>query len=174
MKTPNSSYNKLGLYFFLGTTIFSIFWVLYYIFINNSIDLGETSSSEPSQIVQAGSLTEEEQVKPWLSTKNFITHGSKVYKAQCALCHGVKGLGDGIKGLIPPPRNLVEGRWKQGGSSKNLFITLGKGVAGSSMVSFQHLSKIDRWALVHYMRSITKNKVSDNMKELEEFAKQAP
>ncbi len=174
MKPSNNSYNRFGLYFFLGTTIFSILWVSYYLFINNFIDLGEISNEPAVQMAQEGEWTKEEQEKPWLSNENLVAHGSKIYKAQCALCHGAKGLGDGTPGLIPPPRNLVEGKWTKGGSSKDLFVTLEKGIAGSSMVSFRHLPKIDRWALVHYIRSITKNKVSDNGKELEEFGKQAP
>ena len=110
------------------------------------------------------------KAKLWIATEDLIAHGNKVYQAQCALCHGAKGLGDGTPGLIPPPRNLVEGKWTLGGSSKELFSTLQKGIEGTSMVSFKHLPKRDRWALVHYIRSITKNKVPDDEKELEEFA----
>ena len=173
MKTSKNSYNRFGLYFFLGTMMFSSLWVLYYIFINNSIDLGETADAPSAQVAQIESSTEDAGLESWISSENFITQGSKIYKAQCALCHGGKGLGDGTPGLFPPPRNLVEGKWTQGGSSKDLFTTIEKGIVGSSMVSFQHLAKEDRWALVHYIRSITKNKVPDNTIELEEFAKKA-
>ena len=165
-------YNKLGFYFFLVTIGFSSLWAMYFLLVQNRIDLSEYSDQNLLQ-AQIEGLSEEEQARPWVSTANLISHGTKVYKTQCALCHGPKGLGDGTPGLIPPPRNLVEGKWRQGGSSKAMFITLQKGITGSSMVSFKHLPKIDRWALVHYVRSITNNKVSDDEKELEEFASQA-
>ena len=171
-------YNKFGLYFFVGTTVFSCLWATYFLFFKNSIDLGEYNKQTPQAVsseetTQVKALSSEEKAQPWITTKNLIAKGNKVYKFQCAVCHGAKGLGNGTPGLIPRPRNLVRGKWKKGGSSKGLFTTLQKGISGSSMVSFQHLSKIDRWALVHYIRSITKNKVPDDKKELEEFASQA-
>ncbi|MDE0091869.1 MAG: cytochrome c [Oligoflexia bacterium] len=169
---PQSSYNKFGFYFFALTVVFSSFWASYFLFFKNKIDLGEyADQTMAEQTTEA--LSPEEEARPWVLTEGLVAYGSKVYQAQCALCHGAKGLGDGTPGLIPPPRNLVEGEWKQGGSSKALFITLQKGIEGSSMVSFKHLSKLDRWALVHYVRSITKNKVVDNEEELEKFAEQA-
>ncbi len=170
-KNSKDSYNKWGLYFFTATTAFSCLWAVYFLVFNNSIDLGEYD--DQTQVSQAEGLSEEEQAEPWVSTENLVAHGGKVYKVHCALCHGEKGLGDGTPGLIPPPRNLVEGKWRLGGSSKVLFVTLQEGIEGSSMVSFKHLPKLDRWALVHYIRSITNNKVPDNAEELEEFANQA-
>ena len=191
-KKSKDFYNKQGFYIFLGTIIFSSLWALFFIFFKNSIDLGEQGPQEESQnqtelakgadqnkqakIIQANKKESAEQgeaqqeSKLWISTESLIAHGNKVYQAQCALCHGAKGLGDGTPGLVPPPRNLVEGKWTQGGSSKALFLTLQKGIEGSSMVSFKHLPKRDLWALVHYIRSLTKNKVPDDPKELEAFA----
>ena len=164
-------YNKLGFYFFLATIGFSSLWAMYFLLFQNHIDLAEYSDQNPATAQREG-FSDEEQARPWVSTTHLTTYGAKLYKAQCALCHGPKGLGNGTPGLIPPPRNLVEGKWTQGGSSKNLFITLQKGIPNSSMVPFKHLPKIDRWALVHYIRSITNNKVPDDEKELEEFASQ--
>lgn len=174
MSTDKSknSYNTWGFYFFIGTIVFSSLWAVFFLVFENSIDLGEYTQQQ-AQNDQAESWTSEEKAKPWITTDRLIAYGRKVYKAQCALCHGAEGLGDGTPGLIPPPRNLVEGKWKLGGSSKALFVTLQKGMEGTSMVSFKHLPKQDRWALVHYIRSITKNKVPDDAKELEEFAVKA-
>ncbi|MGI9549023.1 MAG: c-type cytochrome [Bdellovibrionales bacterium] len=173
MKSKDNSYNKIGFYFFLGTMAFSSIWAMYYLLINNTVELSEISTSSQAANPAIEALTEQEQEKPWVQAESLVNYGSKIYKAQCALCHGDKGLGNGTPGLIPPPRNLVEGRWKRGGSSKALFITLQKGIPGGSMVSFKHLPKVDRWALVHYVRSITKNKVPDNLTELESFGQKA-
>ena len=172
------SYNKLGFFLFIAAVVFSSIWASYFLIIKNKIDLGEyakktETANSTKEEKSTGALSSEEKAKPWLSSKALIAYGDKLYQAQCAVCHGAKGLGDGTPGLIPPPRNLVEGKWKQGGSSKELFITLQEGIEGTSMVSFKHLSPLDRWALVHYIRSITKNKVPDNEEELSAFAKQA-
>ena len=171
--SEKNSYNKIGLYLFMATVVFSSLWASYFLIIKNKIDLGEYATQTTGKKMEGEALSAEERTKPWISSSALISYGGKLYQAQCAICHGVKGLGDGTPGLIPPPRNLVEGKWKQGGSSKDLFITLQAGVEGTSMISFKHLSKLDRWALVHYIRSITQNKVDDDEKKLEEFAKQA-
>ena len=166
MQDSDSSYNKHGLLFLIGTTVLSLLFIGYISFQQNEIDLEEQT--------QAVSSSEGSDSRDWISSDSLIQKGQGIYKAQCALCHGPKGLGDGNPGLVPPPRNLVEGKWKMGeGSAERLFQTLFEGIPNSSMVSFKHLPKIDRWALVHYIRSITKNKVKDDPKKLEEFAKKA-
>ena len=171
-KSNKADYNRFGFYFFVGTLVFSALWASYFLIVSNKVDLGEYSGQTEKSPIE-GALSPKEKDRPWISTEALVAYGSKVYQAQCALCHGDKGLGDGTPGLIPPPRNLVEGKWKEGGSSKALFITLQKGIEGSSMVSFKRLPQLDRWAVVHYIRSITQNKVVDDEKELEKFAKQA-
>ena len=171
----HTEYNKYGLFLLLLVTLFSVVWIVWLSFSKNSIDLGEFEETKPaeSQKKEAASGTKEDQAPAWIASESLIQQGLKLYQIHCAVCHGPKGLGDGTPGLVPPPRNLVEGKWKQGGSARELFITLQKGVEGSSMVSFKHLSKEDRWALVHYIQSITKHKVVDDAKTLEEFAKTA-
>ena len=171
IENSKAFYNKIGFYLFIASIAFSSLWAGYFLIMNNHIDLGEQAIQTAEGEKQELSTPEKEE-RLWISSEDLIAHGSKVYQAQCAVCHGAEGLGDGTPGLIPPARNLVEGDWKQGGSSKALFLTLQQGIEGSSMVSFKHLPQRDRWALVHYIRSLTKNKVADNEEELEAFAKQ--
>ena len=76
-------------------------------------------------------------------------------------------------GSLPlKPRNFVEGKWKSLGTAQALYGIIQKG-QGQYMASFSHLPKNDRWALVHYIRSISKNKVLDDPKELESFGNTA-
>ena len=171
-----ADYNKYGLFLLLLVTLFSVVWIVWLSFSKSSIDLGEfeeAKQAESQQKEAANGTKEDTQAPPWIASESLIQQGLKLYQTHCAVCHGPKGLGDGTPGLVPPPRNLVEGKWKQGGSLRELFITLQKGSEGTSMVSFKHLSKEDRWALVHYIQSITKQKVVDDAKTLEEFAKTA-
>ena len=113
--------------------------------------------------------------QPWLGSESLIQQGQSVYKNACMVCHGKEGKGDGPAGkaLKPPPQNLVEGKWKNGGSSVALFKTITNGIEGTSMATFKHLPVADRWALVHYIRSITNNRVSDTSSELESFGQSA-
>jgi len=113
--------------------------------------------------------------KPWVENEQVAKYGQKVYQANCAVCHGKSGMGDGAAGaaLNPPPRDLVEGKWTVGGTSEELFTTITKGIDGTSMAAFGHIELADRWAIVQYVRSITKNKGKDNASKLEAFASAA-
>jgi mono/diheme cytochrome c family protein len=166
-------YNKGGLIAFAASMIFTLAFFIYIALVYDGVDLGEVSSVVP------GELTPEKfdpsaVTDPWVSTEGIIQHGQTVYTMQCAVCHGPSGKGDGVAGasLVPPPRNLVEGKWKHGGTSIELFKTISEGFGpGSSMVSFAHLPVVDRWALVHYIRSITEDLVPDDQQALEAFGK---
>ena len=167
--------------FFLVTMFLALAWLFYMFFFSPQISLSEVpqeSLTDQVQVAEGEGSSEEKIIDQspgdfWVSSEFSISKGKKVYAQNCAVCHGPEGKGDGAAGasLNPKPRNLVEGKWTKGGSSKDLFLTLTNGIAGGSMVAFAHLSKEDRWALVHYIRSITQNKVEENLKEVEDFAK---
>ena len=165
------NYNKSGLVILLAGVIFSFIYFFYVVVFIPPIQLAELAEEpNPGQIDNA-------QVQSrWVSSPAGIAKGRKVYQTYCASCHGPKGKGDGPAGgaLKPPPRDLIEGDWQKGGSSIALYKTLNQGIAGTSMLSFSYLSKEDRWALVHYIRSITQNKPDDDPKKLEAYAKTAP
>ena len=172
-------YNKSGFFIFVFSFGFSVLFFIYLGYFHEGVDLKEIKEQSAAlKTEMAGEGTETVDVSgvenPWLSSKDMIAHGSKVYKAQCAVCHGPKGLGDGPAGksLNPPPRNLVKGGWKAGGSSKEMFLTLTNGLSGTSMAAFGHLSVVDRWSLVHFVHSITKDKVKEDPAALEAFGKE--
>lgn len=177
------NYNRGGFIAFVGSVAFSIGFMIWLSVFHKGIDLKEVHEEQAAATATTGAATGGEPAdvdvskvaKPWVSTAEMIAHGRHVFTTNCAMCHGQSGLGDGPAGasLNPRPRNFVEGKWKQGGRTQDLFKTLQTGVPGSSMVSFQALPVNDRWSLIHYIRSITHNKVPDDAKQLEEFAKTA-
>lgn len=148
-------------------------WFAYLIYFSPAVELDELDSL--ALLADSGE-GQEALEKYWLSSEVLVHRGQQVYQIYCASCHGPKGLGDGPagQGLVPPPRDLTEGKWKRGGRSIDIYTTLLEGMEGTSMVSFSYLSKLDRWTLVHYVRSLTSNKAQDDAKELEEFAQTAP
>jgi mono/diheme cytochrome c family protein len=173
------SYNRGGFLAFIFSVVFSLGFFVWVSFLHKGIDLKEIKEQKVVEAGQAAIPAEVDVSKvtnPWVSSEDMVAHGRKVFTNTCAMCHGPNGEGDGPAGasLNPKPRNFVEGKWKQGGQSQDLFKTLQVGIAGSSMVSFKDaLPVVDRWALVHYIRSITKNKIADDPKQLEAFAKTA-
>lgn len=174
-------YNRGGYIAFLFSMAFSLAFFVYIAFIHKGIDLKEVKVSESATEAtladgQAGAAVDvSKNEKPWQDNPDMVTHGAKVYANNCAVCHGPGGEGDGPAGktLVPPPRNLVEGKWKKGGDSIALFNTIKEGLPGTSMAAFAHLPVTDRWALVQYIRSITKNKGKDDPAKVEAFATSA-
>lgn len=177
MGSENNAYNKSGMFIFLLSMVGSVLFFIYIAFIHpeiTGIDKIIEPSDTPIGIKQAKieAVDPDSVEKPWISEPGLVAAGAQAFKNACASCHGKKGFGDGIA-ATPGTRNLVKGDWKVGkGSSEDLFKTLQDGLPGTMMVSFKTtLSKNKRWALVHFIRSITKNKVDDDSSKLEAFAK---
>ena len=166
----SDSYNKWGWIVLITTVSLSVAWILYFMIIQVPVDLGEETYIPP---VIAGVSVDISQVQDyWISGELMVQKGAEVYATYCALCHGATGRGDGVagRGLKPPPRDFIEGDWKYGGSSINLFKVITDGSEGTSMASFSHIPKLERWALVHFIRSLTKKPVPDDPAQTKEFA----
>jgi mono/diheme cytochrome c family protein len=86
-------------------------------------------------------------------TPELVAKGKASYETNCATCHGPAGKGDGEvgMGLDPKPRNLVLEKFKKGAAPAQVFDTLSKGMDGTTMVAFGHLTEDERWALTYYV-----------------------
>lgn len=177
----SDSYNRGGYIAFLFSMVFSLAFFVYIGLMHPGIDLKEIPKEATAAVGQTvaggeGATVDISKIeKPWEPNEAMAQHGAGVYKTNCAACHGASGAGDGPAGgsLVPPPRNFIEGKWKNGGDSVTLFKTIETGIPGTSMAPFAHLPARDRWGLVQYIRSITKNKINDDAAKLEAFAKTA-
>lgn len=66
--------------------------------------------------------------------------GAAVFAANCATCHGDRGLGDGpaATGLEPPPADLTDGAWTTGdGSLQAVTNTIEHGSPGTAMIGWK-------------------------------------
>ena len=169
----SDSYNKWGWTILIAAVSFNVLWILYFMIVQVPVDLGEESDIPPVIIGAGADISQVQDY--WVSGELMIQKGAEVYSVYCALCHGAAGRGDGAagRGLKPPPRDFREGDWKYGGSSVDLFKIITKGSEGTSMASFSHVPKMERWALVHFIRSLTKNPVPDDPDQTKEFASHA-
>src|SRR3990167_2773423 len=97
------------------------------------------------------------------STPSLTAKGKEIYTSQCMACHGAEGRGDGpaASAFNPKPRDFTSGLWKQGGAPAQVFKTISDGMAGTPMPPFNSLSITDRWALVHFIRSLSPNTPPD-------------
>lgn len=177
MSENRDEYNRAGLIAFTFSMVFCFAFFFYLVAVNKGVDLAENVIDPNAPVAEgAAAVFDIAQVKePWVSTPELVAYGEKIYKTNCAMCHGDKGLGDGAAGaaLNPKPRNLVEGKWTQGGGVISNFKVLQNGIKGSSMAAYAHFKPVDRWALVAYIESITQNKSTDDPAAVAEFAKTA-
>lgn len=180
MGLDKNNYNRGGFLAFMFCMVASTVFFIYISFIHPGIHLDKPKikAEVGVTIAEAGAPAAAADMStnptPWKSSPEFIDYGKSKYKMNCGVCHGDSGMGDGPAGasLNPKPRNLVEGKWKKSGSAKDLFIVVRDGLPGTLMAPFKHIPVVDRWAIVHYVRSISKNaKPEDKPADLEKFAK---
>ena len=104
---------------------------------------GCRSSSPEEETV--GNLTPKTVVA---SNGQLLELGKQTFQKQCAPCHGVNGDGQGPAAylLFPKPRNFVSGRfrlistWDGAPRDEDLFKTISRGMPGSAMPSWGHLT----------------------------------
>jgi mono/diheme cytochrome c family protein len=94
-----------------------------------------------------------------------LERGLALYQQGCSVCHGPYGRGNGPATLQwytgNYPRNFWYGKFKSRTTEygtlptdSDLFRTLTRGLYGSAMPSFRHLSDQDRWSLVQFIKSL--------------------
>jgi mono/diheme cytochrome c family protein len=96
------------------------------------------------------------------ASPDLLALGRRLYAKQCAPCHGPEGRGDGEAAylLYPKPRDFTTGKfalvstWERVPSDEDLYRTISRGMPGSAMPSWAHLTEEERWALVHHVKTL--------------------
>ena len=104
------------------------------------------------------------------SSPELLASGKILYDKRCAPCHGLDGAGEGKAAylLYPKPRDFVSARyrivstWERIPTDNDIFGVVSRGIPGSSMPSWAHLSEIERWSLVHYIKTFADNPIEPN------------
>ena len=96
---------------------------------------------------------EKAKKNPVAASPKVVEQGRKVAQVNCVSCHGKGGKGDGPAALAlnPKPANWTS-KVVQEETDGEIFwkITTGRG----PMPPWRHLPESDRWALVHFIRSL--------------------
>jgi len=107
-------------------------------------------------------LSQTAELSPPPVSPQLLAIGKQLYGQQCAACHGTTGRGDGEAAylLYPKPRDLVAAKyrlvstWERVPTDQDLYDTITRGMPGSAMPSWGHLTPEQRWGLVHYIKSL--------------------
>jgi mono/diheme cytochrome c family protein len=111
--------------------------------------------------------------QPPVKTTPDVTVGKQLYANNCAACHGDKGDGNGpmARFLYPRPRNFGEGKFRIVSTlngkptDEDLLTVINRGMPGSAMFPFRHLSSDEKLALVAYLRELTREAFVDYVKK---------
>jgi mono/diheme cytochrome c family protein len=94
---------------------------------------------------------------PIKATKASIQKGKEIYEKKCALCHGIKGNGNGPAsvGLNPKPTNFKDSHGEKMTDGEHFWkITAGRG----PMPSFEKdLTVEERWHVINYINTLSKH-----------------
>jgi mono/diheme cytochrome c family protein len=84
------------------------------------------------------------------------TRGADLFREHCALCHGGRGDGRGVRreGLTSAPRDFTDPRWRESTSPRHVFFAIREGLRGTPMPGWKALSEQDGWALTAYVMSL--------------------
>jgi mono/diheme cytochrome c family protein len=113
------------------------------------------------------------------SSAQLVARGKDLFAQACAGCHGAGGAGDGPVTLrsdfVVLPADLTKPHYsikirstaeRSPPLPEDMFRTITRGFPDSPMWSYRHLPAEDRWALVHYIRSLSP-KYSDPVEKVE-------
>jgi len=110
----------------------------------------ERKSGEWKAPAEADQIT-----NPLKGNADAIKEGKKLYKQQCAICHGDTGKGDGVAGmtLTPRPASFHSERVKNE-TDGAIFWKITNG--NPPMASYKDLlTEEQRWQLVNYIRTLS-------------------
>ncbi|NUM89452.1 MAG: c-type cytochrome [Bdellovibrionales bacterium] len=124
-------------------------------------DMWTRKKPDPVRVLAAAGGASEEDFKKWeAGSPDLAAKGKEVYAVNCTACHGASGKGDGPAGPAMKARDFTSpaSTWKNGTSAKAIYATLKYGIPGTGMAGYGTLPPADRWALVHFVRSLATEK----------------
>jgi putative heme-binding domain-containing protein len=93
------------------------------------------------------------EVNPYTSPAD-LTIGGRLFKGRCGHCHGLEG--EGGRGAV-----LNTGRFRYGGSDRELFMTIRNGIPNTEMPGAASLPEIEIWRMVAHVQQLGRGGASE-------------
>jgi putative copper resistance protein D len=92
---------------------------------------------------------------PLPQSTEVVDAGRQTFQANCAICHGPRGLGDGPAAFTLSPRPVNLQVHVPQHAEGEVFYWMSEGVAGTGMPAWKDkLSEEQRWQLVRYLQAL--------------------
>ncbi len=103
-------------------------------------------------------------------TPSKLERGEVVYKRQCVTCHGPKGANNSewARENSLEQGGFRDAEWKHGGGLLQVYNVISKKQEGVEHPVYNYLAYQDRFAVSHYVRSLSPNKPADPPKAIEQ------
>lgn len=97
---------------------------------------------------------------PTPDTPETIDKGRALFQANCAICHGPRGLGDGPQAFLLQPRPVNLQLHVPQHAAGEVYYWISEGVAGTGMPAWKEtLSETQRWEIVRYVQALASGQV---------------
>ena len=91
-----------------------------------------------------------------LSRSATRQRGRELYLRHCALCHGQRADGRGLRqrSLSSPPADFTDPAWRAQTSPRKVYHVIREGVPGTPMASWKSLTEEQCWDLTAFLLSV--------------------
>lgn len=90
-----------------------------------------------------------------LTSTEARNNGQILYLENCALCHGTRADGHGVRrNLSSRPQSFADRTWRDRTPPQQVFYVIQEGVQGTAMPAWKNLDRDQTWDLVAYLLSI--------------------
>ena len=94
-------------------------------------------------------------INPVPSNAETVEAGRKLYRLNCAKCHGPNGKGDGGMALAGgTPSDLTDETWDYGSTDGEIFTAIRDGVSSDMLGYKDTLTETQIWQVINFIRSI--------------------
>lgn len=91
-----------------------------------------------------------------LAAESARERGRTVFVMNCAICHGARGDGLGVRreGLVGRPRDFTSSAWRATASPRRVVFAIREGLTQTSMPAWPALTDDEVWDVTAYVLSL--------------------